>query len=120
MNELKIVNHLIKLFDIAQKNGILQLEENYEKLFIKNDLYKFCLRKVLDNNFKESYKYLKYNRNRKEIIIIEGFKFISFLEKNKNFPINKIINKLSSLMKNPKDYNSNLYYPTKEDNIFST
>jgi hypothetical protein len=84
MDEISLVKHLLKLYDVANKRGLLQLEDyrkNYDNNSneqLNNDMYVFCLNAVIDNHpwFLKTIEYLKINRSCEEHIIIKGFEMI--------------------------------------------
>jgi hypothetical protein len=101
MNEILLIKHLLKLCDIANKCGILQLKnyKNESNEWLNNSMYSYCLDEILrDINFLDTAKYLKLNRNREELIIITGFELI-FEHDNTIYDVAKI---LGSMMEQPK------------------
>jgi uncharacterized protein len=56
MNGISLVKHLINLYDISIKNGLLQLEDyhNESNEYFKNPIYAYCLDFTLDYGKKET------------------------------------------------------------------
>jgi hypothetical protein len=88
MDEISVVNHMIKLSRVATECGILQLEDfdASPNLMTENEVYSYCLRclrAVLNGggSLSNVLEQLKIERSREELIIIMGFELI---EKGEN------------------------------------
>ena len=98
MKEIKLIKHLIFLFEIGKKAGLLQLEDynNKKNKWLKNPMYAYCFEAALAGV--KLPDELKLLRNRNELIIIRGFEYIKDV---KEYTVADIAKTLGSMLKKP-------------------
>jgi len=99
MDQILLIKHLIKIIEIAHKNGILQLEDfnTEENEWLSHPIYSYCLKAILSGaKIPDEVKLL---RNREELIIIRGFEFID--KQLPDYSIINIANTLGSMLEKP-------------------